>query len=254
MQIIICLPCGKAISPGDLLGHYKAHFEKGNRFAIILKNLEPFEDQLAMVVEQYSLHSKLETQLNPPPFQAPVEGLKIVPGLCCTVLGCNFCCSPPEAAGTSSTTANQHFSKYHRDLKTPVRDRMQACFMQRLCHTTSYFPVIPQPPVLAPSAENLATAVKENILEHLASLDYPALSKKHNRDVPPLLSMTRWHIYLEPYYESKKCRNQIHQLVSLPKTNDEGYIIRGVAYCYLEKVRRKGVDMGFELMKPFGDG
>ena len=252
-RIIVCLPCGKAIAPGSLLAHYKGHFDANVKIREALKLVQPFDEQLASLVEEFNIHTELLSTLNPPAFGQPIKGIKIKQGICCRVPGCYYCCSLLEDSDKNVPTMIKHIQKMHKGLQLAREDSTTECSMQRFSHTTSYFPVL-EPPSTTTQDKSIYSTVESEVLKNLPALNNPALAKTHNRDVPPLLTMTRWHEHLKDFYESTRLRTETKSLVTLPRSGEKDYKYRALAYWYLERIRENAVEKGYELLKIFGDG
>jgi hypothetical protein len=249
-KVIVCLSCNRAVPPAELRAHVKSHFENGytgkNFFT-----LRVFSARLADTMEEFPVVDTVTDQLNPPPFLPEVEGLECHAGLLCAAEGCFYCCSEKKEAGGAghSSTLDNHYLCHHKALGLSTGKRGTVCVMQRFNHNTSYFPVKPLPP----SNPALYDLFKEKFVDSWPAQDNPSLSIEHDRDVPPLLTMTGWHLHLANFYESKADRESICNFVRLPKETEDYGAVPKLVLLYFSVVRDDAQLRGFEGLRPFAN-
>jgi hypothetical protein len=202
-RVLICLACGLAHLPADVVGHLrKKHCIKASdrEASYILST----PDTLGAITNPGSLC--LPASSGP-----PVEGLDITNGF-----RCSFC----DYAAGSKTTMDGHFS-VHRDehSSVPMEARSRPAKVQVFWAVTNrvFFEV--QPGLAKTSASSIwATYLSEEASkppEELVAV--PALRPT---EVPLLLKHTQWHTLLGDRIKDRVRREALLRMATLPRKGD----------------------------------
>jgi Orsellinic acid/F9775 biosynthesis cluster protein D len=221
-RILICINCGIAWLPSSIKTHLAGHGIKFN---------SEQESELNKTIADCGV-SQTHNVPVPKPGGPPVEHLKLQPdGHCCKY--CTYC-TPTK------TTFLKHWSMVHKDLGyLPENSRFTLATIQTFFSPVAvkYFKV--NPDLIEHSQKDLFTIYMENEVPNF--LPFSAHLPDHERDTPPFLQMTQWHIHLQDFVTEYKKRQSLKELVNLPKrvgSNPTGVdFLPKLCFAYLDEVR-----------------
>ncbi|KAI0069806.1 hypothetical protein K474DRAFT_1713899 [Panus rudis PR-1116 ss-1] len=219
-HVLICHSCEKAITPKDLFGHmHDTHaltFPKEN-----------FRDAFNDFMEEYFVPADTKVP-TPAPMGPPVEGLKIIEGLLCSMEGCGFACANVKHM-------KNHMAKKHHT--SAATHQPLDCSMQTFFHPvgTKYFAVNANTLMIADQPDIVFNLFLSHAQQTLANIVPAPIRSKE--DLPLLIHFTGWEDRVADIRNSKvECR-QLLELMDLPKYPEDGYLgyIPGVVKQYYQE-------------------
>jgi len=231
--LVICTQCEVGLTSQGALTHSKA------THSIILS-----KDQKTSIEKVLSKPGIIKTPAGtypPKPPCPPIDGLKSYQGISCIL--CRYCC-------ITQASFTKHFSEEHRSggqgnaNSNFAPATIQALSLQR----PKYFAVIP---VLSGMDEdNLFSVYLQQCAPQIDSLQLLNPPLDHN-EVPPLLVVTGWHIYLASYTSNRTKLRQLLELMQLPtSTRGEAWMggpLRNTVEAYLKDATKKGNDADLDI-------
>jgi Orsellinic acid/F9775 biosynthesis cluster protein D len=217
------MTCQVAIVPTSLHGHLKKH-------QIALTDDQ--HSQLFKLIEKYQIIP--DTTITVPlPLNAPVEGLTIVEeGHCCDM--CNYCVP-------TFVTFRMHWSHAHPQDKTPAANSFHLGSIQTFFNPIGqcWFEVQRTIDLSDPFSLYLRHQVPKYKTATAVTIPPPT----HEREIPPLLQVTGWHLHLADYITSKPKIRELLELVQPPSVHDSNLAglgqLRGLVWEYMVDVRTK---------------
>lgn len=195
-RLIVCMSCGVAWTPGNVVNHLK------NTHQIVMTPSQ--KASLTEAVEYFRIpdHPREEVPL---PRGPPIEGLAIVDdGHCCNV--CNY--AVPLLASFTKHWNHEHPT----EPELPI-GRFHIAPIQTFYHPTpqKYFEVDPSL-LLANSDDPYHVFCRQ--LAAMPPLPIPV--PVHDRETPVLLQLMQWHTHLAAYIAEKSECLKIVELLKLP--------------------------------------
>ena len=212
-RLIICITCKQAFFPQDLTRHLQTHGHK---------NLD-IHEFLQSITERFNLHQNLD--ISAPSDRKPIEGLKIESG---------FKCSQCLFASINHEMILKHSRQVHPDTHIIMDKQSIQASVQTFFHWSSikanarqYFPVNFTLSILStPSIYN--TFITTLYPQHISGLQRNVATPSTEKDIPPLLQVTNWHIHLQDYYQDRTLRKLLLDLGSLPQPLTPSYLPRQI--------------------------
>jgi hypothetical protein len=196
-RVLICLACGSAYPPADIVGHLR------NQHSVKAK-----DEEASYILSTPETLGVIDSQSVPLPASSgpPVEGIKVVDGFRCC-----FC----DYAAVSKRTITDHFSVHkgeHSLASVEARSRpakLQAFWA--VIHKV-YFEVNPSLAHLSASSI-WATYLSEEALKPTEEI--PAVPAVRPTEVPLLLKHTQWHTLLGDRIKDRVQREKLIKMVTL---------------------------------------
>jgi hypothetical protein len=226
LHIVICVSCGIAWKPSHLIGHLKNHH-------IHMKKAD--EEKLMSLIHSHGITDNTKT-VNPIPMFAPIEFLTVHQGgYCCNV--CEYCCR-------SSGSFGNHWSTTHRDLTVKPSKRFHRGDIQTIFDPVplKFFEVstcLQQVPIGSP----FDIYIKNELPNHPSF--QPTIPLKE-REIPPFLHVTQWHMHLEEYVTNDLKRRALRDIVRLPKKLQKDNL-HTVVIKYMQSITEKASKMAYQL-------
>jgi Orsellinic acid/F9775 biosynthesis cluster protein D len=226
LNIVICVSCGIAWKPSKLIGHLKNHH-------IQMKKAD--EEKLMSLIHSHGITNDTETE-NPIPKLAPVELLTVHQGgYCCNI--CDYCCR-------SSRSFDNHWSSTHHNFTAERSKRFHRGDVQTIFDPVPvrFFEVstcLQQVPIGSP----FDIYMKKELPNHPSF--QPTIPLKE-REIPPFLHVTQWHMHLEEYVTNDLRRKALRDIVRLPKKLQKDDL-HTVVINYMQSVTEKASKMAYQL-------
>ena len=188
--VVICVACGFAVLPGHALGHAK---KQHNIFAS-----KEQQELWTQTVNDWKVTTS--TSLLSPRNRQPIELLNIHHDA--------YCCNACEYAALTTATFSKHWGHSHRAQNVPPNERYhRGCVQTFYSHAPcTYFEVnLPIPG----SSSLFDIYMKKEVPSHTS---FDVIIPSAPREIPPLLSTTRWHEHLAEYLTDRPRRRVLMTL------------------------------------------
>lgn len=223
-----CVACQVAWLPSAILGHLKSKHDL---------SVPHGEEQLAAVTTELELIQHFTQLVEPHPDGPPIEMLAVHDG---------FRCSKCPYAAKAKKSVSNHLVKHKKDnIRGPIP--IQTAHVQAFFYPSPkrFFAVNP---ALAPSCNDSPYQVFLQKIFPTIPKPFKPMSMDKS-DVDPLVQMTRWHVHLEPFVQSRDAVDQLVALAKTPEKNDQVYghlhdYVRG----YLKATRAAANGVQFSIL------
>lgn len=201
LKSIICWTCGQGIEPEPMkiVNHLKKkHRRKGQP----TWNKSELLSRLTIALKGYKFQ-QLEHIRNQPAGRAPIPGIKVHSGFYCSVLSADGI--PCSSAFLKLESLYQHTKSCptpsNKEKKKKKELQNYACDCQTIFTSSSrkYFRVKTGLVDQQVSPVNPYSVFVQQEMSIPGNSDLGMLEKFRNEELPSLLRMTRWHLYVEKY-------------------------------------------------------
>ena len=226
-HIVICVSCGLAWRPTNVIGHIKrAHHVNMNKGD---------ETEIMSSINHHGITDE-SLVATPTPKMAPVELIRVEQdGFCCNL--CQYCCR-------SRRTFDNHWSSNHREPFTNTNERFHKGEIQTFFDPVpvNFFEVsicLQQVPV----GSAFDIYVKKEHPTHTAF--QPTIPLK-DREIPPFLHVTQWHTHLGEYITNVVTRKALRDIIRLPKKLQQDDL-HSVVIKYMKTISDRSSQLAYQL-------
>jgi hypothetical protein len=226
-NIIICTSCGVAWKPSRIIGHIRRTHH--------IKITKVDEAKVMALIDGHKITDDTPV-ITPMPKLAPVELIKVHEnGFCCNI--CDYCC-------LNERTFDNHWSNEHRTLRLKPSKRFHHSNVQTFFDPLpiKYFEVLTclrQVPI----GSAFDIYVKNEVPNQPTF--QPTIPLK-DREIPPFLHVTQWHMHLAKYLTNEMSRKALREIVQLPKGLQKDPL-HNVVTQYMHTVSKQSSEMAYQL-------
>ncbi|KAL5476390.1 hypothetical protein ACEPAI_3490 [Sanghuangporus weigelae] len=220
----ICKSCQVGLTSETIWGHMiKKHSQLKERVKGLGYRLK---DAQSYCISLQDEHLSLEPPVTPLPFSDPIQGLAIYDAIYCPHPSCHY-------TSFTSKVMSKHIKSKHPKMSANVKG--SKCKAQRFYTFLPLFPI--QSIQHSKPMGSIFQDFHQETLQHMPTFSDAPVSTIHDRDVPPYINMTQWHLILGDWYDSMEERERIKKTLELPKLNDSLYFLRHLCLMYLIQVK-----------------
>lgn len=230
-KVFLCT-CGKAVLPNACVTHAGGHD---------IKVTGAVQAAFQNLAGGLGIATTLTAPPCPPPRGPPVELLTLWKGGFC----CNFC---TYCARVKKSLSNHWYQSHHDRPEVSPERRFHRAAVQTFYAPAGerYFEVNPDLAGLSPD-DVFMLYMRDDVPKFAA---FPATVPEDEREVPPLLQVTQWHVHLSAYSADPQRREALRSLVKLPASNAPAGLGRlgTIVLKYLREIRSLAKNSDFGVL------